>query len=112
MTEIETTSKPSNENGNPKVTEKYKCKWNKESIESLLAYLEKHKEEVLKLKSRGSIAKSVKESLWIGASIMLNHQYTARQCATKWKNIQREYKVNFHFFNKKKFDQNDIHFLI
>ncbi|CAG8641336.1 1992_t:CDS:2 [Funneliformis mosseae] len=53
---------------------------------------EKHKKMVWKLPKRGLIAHEVKETLWEGASRMLNeknHNFTAGQCATKYKNLKQ-----------------------
>ncbi len=91
--------------GKAKVTGK--CNWNKDSINSLLTHSKENKGEVRKLRSR---VKGIKKALWDGACSKLNHQYTFEQIANKWKNIQRENKVNFYFFNKK-FDQNYIHLI-
>jgi len=103
MKEFDVTPKSSNESENSKshenyevkVTEKAPCKWNEEAEKLLLTYLKEHKEKVLRLESRGSTASEVKKMLWCGASSMLNHQYTAEQCAIKWKNIKQNYKVKF-----------------
>ena len=82
-------------------TVKNKCNWEDEKVIKLLNYLIENKDNVHLLQSRGSTANKVKETLWNGARLLLNNQYEAKQIAIKWKNIKKNYKVRFTFFNKK-----------
>ena len=46
-------------------------------------------------------ANKVRKKLWDDASFLLNNQYTAGQCANKWKNIKQNYKVRLFSLIKK-----------
>jgi len=72
----------------------------------LLEFLNQRGEDVQKLNKRGVTARNVKGKLWNDASIMLrkhNYDYSAKQCATKWKNIKQDCKS---FIIKKNSSQN------
>jgi hypothetical protein len=75
------------------------CNWNDDAIKLLLSFLIERKEEVNKLSTRRGGGGNTKAKLWQDASDMfLDDKYTAKQCATKWKNIKKNYKVTFNFF--------------
>lgn len=74
----------------PVKTSPSKCVWNENSVKLLLSFLINHKEEVNK-RQGGSM---IKTKLWDDAAIMLSksgHNYTAKQCSIKWKNIKKDY---------------------
>ncbi|CAG8532582.1 17096_t:CDS:2 [Funneliformis caledonium] len=72
-----------------------KIKWGIEPTKLLLEYLKESKEKVRSLQRRGSIAKSVKKPLWMGASQMLHknkYEFTDMQCEYKFKNLKKNIK--------------------
>ena len=78
---------------------KKSCHWDDDSIKLLLSFLIERKEEVNQLSTKRGGSGNTKAKLWQDAStIFLNSscQYSAEQCAVKWKNIKKKYKVNFY----------------
>jgi hypothetical protein len=83
---------------NTKDDKKKFCQWNDEAIKLLLSFLIERKEEVNQLSTKRGGSGNKKAKLWQDASnIFLNSncQYSAEQCAVKWKNIKKNYKVQF-----------------
>ena len=81
---------------NSKNNKKKSCHWNDDTIKLLLAFLIERKEEVNQLSVKRGGSGNTKAKLWQDASnIFLNSncQYSAEQCAVKWKNIKKKYKV-------------------
>ncbi|CAI2193442.1 2302_t:CDS:1, partial [Funneliformis geosporum] len=70
-------------------------RWTVVSELLLLDFLDRRINDVEQLKMRGIAAMKVKRKLWDDASNMLlnsNYNYSAEQCATKWKNIKQNNK--------------------
>ena len=79
-----------------KDNKKKTCQWNDDTIKLLLSFLIERKEEVNQLSTKCGGSGNTKAKLWQDASnIFLNSncQYSAEQCAVKWKNIKKKYKV-------------------
>jgi hypothetical protein len=82
-----------------KDNKKKSCHWNDESIKLLLSFLIERKEEVNQLSTKRGGAGNTKAKLWQDASKLFldsSCQYSSEQCAVKWKNIKKKYKVNFY----------------
>src|ERR1044071_3829817 len=82
-----------------KDNKKKSCHWNDDTIKLLLLFLIERKEEVNQLSTKRGGSGNTKANLWQDASnIFLNshYQYSAKQCAIKWKNIKKKYKVQLY----------------
>ncbi|CAG8712933.1 12446_t:CDS:2 [Rhizophagus irregularis] len=78
-----------------KNNKKKSCQWNDDNIKLLLSFLIERKEEVNQLSTKRGGSGNTKAKLWQDASnIFLDShcQYSAEQCAVKWKNIKKKYK--------------------
>src|SRR4051794_5901093 len=93
--EIEPSVKVNKNNNNKKKT----CNWNEDAVKLLLAFLIERKEEVNKLSTKCGGSGNTKAKLWQDASAIFNDdcKYSAEQCANKWKNIKKKYKVIYFF---------------
>lgn len=79
-----------------KDNKKKSCHWNDDTIKLLLSFLIERKVEVNQLSTKRGGSGNTRAKLWQDASnIFLNSncQYSAEQCAVKWKNIKKKYKV-------------------
>ena len=96
------TSNKNDENAQTSITKdnkKKSCQWNDESIKLLLSFLIERKEEVNQLSTKRGGGGNTKAKLWQDASKLFidsSCQYSPEQCAVKWKNIKKKYKVNFY----------------
>ena len=100
--EKEPSAKVNKSNNNKKKT----CNWNEDAIKLLLAFLIERKEEVNNLSTKRGGSGNTKAKLWQDTSAIFlndNCKYSAEQCANKWKNIKKNYKVLllFVFINLK-----------
>jgi hypothetical protein len=78
---------------------KKSCQWNEDSVKLLLSFLIERKEEVRQLSLKRGGGNNTRANLWQDASkIFLNSncQYSPEQCAVKWKNIKKKYKVQYY----------------
>src|SRR5215469_11016702 len=110
------TSNKNNENTQTftiKDNKKKSCHWNEDSIKLLLSFLIERKEEVNQLSTKRGGGGNTKAKLWQDASQLFldsSCQYTAEQCAVKWKNVKKIIRycttfltviliLNFYIFN-------------
>lgn len=80
---------------------KRSCNWNEDTIKLLLAFLIERKEEVNNLNTKHGSNGNTKAKLWQDAFVIFlndNCKYSAEQCANKWKNIKKNYKVTYLSF--------------